>query len=125
MNPFRSLQAAVILLGALVIVVSLTLLVQGGRPSDSLIKDMITKQMEKRLKGGAIVSMTILRGAPFSNEAHHSKVAYGTQLYPVVVNVVYTTKQKDGTMSDNTNLSRTLNFYKDTSHHWVLDDELH
>jgi hypothetical protein len=125
MNPFRSLQTAVICLIALAVVTSLVFLAQGGRPSDALIKVIITKQMEKRLKGGSIVSMKIVRGAPFSNEAHYSKVPYGTRLYPVVVNLTYNTKLPDGSISENKDLSRTLNFYKDTSHQWVNDDELH
>jgi hypothetical protein len=126
MNHFRSFQTAIICLGAVALIVCGTIFAMNlSRPSDSVIKEVIAKQMAGRLKGGSIVSETIIRGQSFPNEAHFSKVPYGTILYPVVVNLTYNTKQKDGTLSENKDLSRTLNFYKDATHHWVNDDQLH
>jgi hypothetical protein len=126
MNLSRNLQITIICLGAfaLLAIVGMFML-NSSRPSDTVIKALIEKQMERRLKGGSIVSMKIIRGQSFPNQAHFSKVAYGTLLFPVVVHLTYNTKLKDGTLSDNQDLSRTLNFYKDATHHWVNDDQLH
>jgi len=125
MNRFRSLQTAIICLGAVAILVCGTIMAMNlSRPSDSVIKALIARQMAPRLHGGSIVSMTIVRGQSFPSEAHNSKVPHGTNLYPIVVRLTYNTKQKDGSLSENKDLSRTLNFYKDATHHWVNDDEL-
>jgi hypothetical protein len=126
MNSSRNLRIAIISLVAIVLVTLVfSLLASGYRPSDALIKGLVEKQMARHLKGATIKSITIIRGAPFPDQAHNSKVAYGTLLYPVLVTVTYVTKPTDGSDAETEQITRTLNLYKDASHHWVNDDELH
>ena len=126
MNSFNNLRVAIVTLGALVLIaLVISLVASGYSPSDKFVKEMIEKQMAKRLKGGTITSISIIRGEKFSSEAHESKVAYGTMLYPVVVTVTYVTKPADGSEGETKQFTRTLNLYKDSTHHWVNDDELH
>jgi len=126
MSLSKNLRIAIIGLGALALgFVAFYLVAANVRPSDSLIKGLVEKQMEKRLKGGSIVSMTIIRGQSFPLQAHYSKVPYSTTLYPVVVNLTYNIKQKDGSLSENKDLTRNLYFYRSPDHKWAVDDDLH
>jgi uracil phosphoribosyltransferase len=126
MESFKNLRTVIISLVAFVIIGLLaTLLASGYRPSDATIKTLVEKQVAKHIKDGTITSISILRGASFPSQAHQSKVAYGTTLYPIVVTVTYTTKPKDGSAPESQQITRTLNLYKDASHQWINDDELH
>jgi hypothetical protein len=126
MNPFKNLRIAVLCLIAVVIAAFIgSYVARGGGPSDSFIKDMVKKQMTARFKECTITSINLLRGDEFQLQAHQSKVAFGTVIHPVVVRATYTAKLPDGTQSESKEFNRTLNFYKDASHQWVNDNELH
>jgi len=126
MESFKNLRTVIISLIAIVILgFVFMLLASAYPPSDAQIKHIVEAQMTKRLKGSTISSISILRGAPFSSQAQHSKVARGTQLYPVVVTVTYQTQPKDGSAPETKEIKRTLNLYKDASRQWVDDNELH
>ncbi len=126
MNPFKNLRTAVLCLIAVVIAAFIgNYIARGGGPSDSFIKAMVEKQMTARIKDCTITSIKILRGEQFQLQAHQSKVSFGTPIYPVVVRATYTAKLPDGTQSESKEFNRTLNFYKDASHQWVNDNELH
>jgi hypothetical protein len=126
MNSLKNLGLSglglVLLVGAALI---LFFFARGDGPSDSLVKSLMQKKMETRFKGCEITSMTLIRDGKLRCQAHQSKVAYGTMLYPVSVKVVYTTKLADGSRSDSKDIMRTLYLYKDPSGKWVNDDELH
>jgi hypothetical protein len=126
MDSFKNLRVAIItLIGVVIVAFVVSLIATAYRPSDTLIKGLVEKQMEKRLKGATITSITLLRGATFPSQAHESKVPYGTPLYPVVVKVTYVTKPADGSAGETKEINQTLNLYKDPSHHWINDNELH
>ncbi len=126
MNSSSNLRIALISLVTIVLLAfGFSLLASAYRPSDALIKALVEKEMARHLKGAAIKSITILRGNPFPNEAHNSKTPYGTQLYPVLVTVTYISKPSDGSDGEPQQITRTLNLYRDASHHWVDDAELH
>jgi len=127
MDSFKNLRTVLFCLGAVVIVgLTISLLASAYQPSDSMIKGVIEKQMTKRLKGGTITSVSYIRGNSFPSQATNSKIPQGTTLFPVVVTVKYTTKPAaDGTPGEAKELTRTLNLYRNTSHQWVNDDDLH
>jgi hypothetical protein len=98
--------------------------VSNNGPSDSFVKSLVEKQMQKRFAGCVITSMTLSRGPSFPLQAHYSKVGYGTPIYPIVVRAAYTVPLADGTRSDSREFNREFNFYKNASHQWVTDNEL-
>jgi hypothetical protein len=126
MNSFINLRVAIITFGALLLLsVVIGLVASSSSPSDKFLKEMVEKQVTKRLKGGTITSISIIRGAPFPCGAHASKTPYGTMLYPAVVTISYVTKPTDGSTGETNQMTRSLYLYKDSTHHWVNDDELH
>jgi hypothetical protein len=125
MNPFKSLKTVSLGLIGLALLIYLTMsLTSGHGPSDATIKTLAENEMQARIKGCVITSVSIARGASFASQAKQSTVVYGTSIYPMQVKVTYTVPLADGSRSDPKELMRSLFLYKDPSGKWMDDRSL-
>jgi hypothetical protein len=125
MNFLKSLPAATISLIALAaLIFFINSLINGGAPSTSTVKAIVTQEMGKRFKGCVIKSITITRGGMFLCQGHQGMAAYGTPIYPTLVKVVYTMAAGEDSRNETREFHRTLFLYKSVSHQWARDTDL-